>query len=405
MTTISVPAAGRGPANAPGKARLRQSIVEMPPQLIGEVSRLGMGQDDIIPLWYGESDVPTPAFIYEAAHRAMLAGETFYTHKLGLPVLRQALAVYLSGLYAKPVAAERVSVTASGMNAIMLALMAILDGGDDMVLIDPVWPNCEQSALAMGASVTRVSLAMQNGAWRLDPDALFAACKSNTRAIFVNSPGNPTGWMIERDQQQAILEFARERGIWILADEVYARLVYDRPVAPSFLDIAEPDDPVIVINSFSKSWAMTGWRIGWTVTPEWVTDALFSMIEYHTSCVPPFLQMGALAAVEQGEPFVAEMVARCRAGREAILPVLQAMPGVHIDPPRAAFYAFFRVDGIVDSLKFAQDLFRTTKVGVAPGRAFGEGGEGWLRLCFAQKTETLSVAAERLAQFIASRQR
>ncbi len=405
MTAITLPSPGRGPDTAPGNARLRQNIVDMPAQLIGEVSRLGIGQEGIIPLWYGESDIPTPAFISNAAHDAMLAGETFYTHKLGLPELRQALASYMTGLYARPVPMERVSVTPSGMNAIMLALMAVLNVGDNMVLIDPVWPNCEQSALAMGASVTRISLGQQNGVWQLDVDKLKEACTADTRVIFLNSPGNPTGWMIERDQQQQILDFARERGIWIVADEVYARLVYDRPVAPSFIDIAKPDDPLIIINSFSKSWAMTGWRVGWMVTPEWVTDALFSMIEYNTSCVPPFLQKGALAAVTQGEPFVAEMVARCRAGREAIVPALQAMPSVKIDPPRAAFYAFFQVEGVTNSLAFAQDLFRQTKVGIAPGRAFGDEGEGWLRLCFAQDPATLATAAERLGNFIASYQR
>jgi aspartate/methionine/tyrosine aminotransferase len=377
----------------------------MPDQLIGEISRLGMGQEGIIPLWYGESDIPTPAFISQAAHQAMTNGETFYTHKLGLPELRQALADYMTGLYARPVPMERVSVTPSGMNAIMLALMAILNAGDNMVLIDPVWPNCEQSALAMGASVNRVSLTSRNGVWQLDLDELFAACTDDTRVIFLNSPGNPTGWMIEQDQQQAILDFACERGIWIVADEVYARLVYDRPVAPSFLDIAEPDDPVIIINSFSKSWAMTGWRIGWITTPEWVTDALFSMIEYNTSCVPPFLQKGALAAVKEGEPFVAQMLAHCRAGRDAIVPALQALEQVQIDQPRAAFYAFFQVHGVSDSLTFAQDLFHQTKVGIAPGRAFGDGGEGWLRLCFAQDPATLAIAAERLGNFITSYQR
>ncbi len=401
MSGTTIPPKGRGPSTAPGKARLRRPIVEMPPHLIGEVARLGMGQKDIIPLWYGESDVQTPAFIADAAYAAMQAGETFYTHKLGLPELRDALGSYLTGLYQKPVVAARVSVTTSGMNAIMLALMAILDAGDNMVLVDPVWPNCEQSALAMGASVTRVSLEQQNGVWQLDTQALLDACGDKTRAIFINSPGNPTGWMMESDQQQEILDFARERGIWIVADEVYSRLVYDRPVAPSFLDLAEPDDPVIGINSFSKAWAMTGWRMGWMVTPVWVTDALFSMIEYHTACVPPFLQKAGLAAVTQGEPFVHEMVERCRAGREVMVPALQAMPRVHIDPPRAAFYAFCKVDGMEDSLAFAKDMFLKTKVGVAPGSSFGPGGEGWLRLCFAQEPKTLAIAMERMAEYLA----
>jgi aspartate/methionine/tyrosine aminotransferase len=381
-------------------AELRRTIRDMPRQLIGEVSRLGLGQPDTIPLWYGESDVPTPRFICDAAHQAMVAGRTFYTHKRGLPELRMALAEYMAELYGAEIDMERVTVTMSGMAAIMLSMQAILEAGDNTVNVTPVWPNCVYAAAVRGAEPRRVPLALENGVWRLDLDRLFDACDARTRILFVNSPGNPTGWMMERAEQQAILDFARARGIWIIADEVYARIVYDRPVAPSFLEIAGPEDPVLVVNSFSKSWAMTGWRIGWLTHPERIRENVSSLIEYSTAAVPEFTQLAGLAAVSQGEPFVAEMRERCRRGRDAVVPRLKDMPRVTLDPPRAAFYAFFKVAGVDDSLEFAKRLFRETKVGVAPGAAFGPEGEGWLRLCFASDPQRLTAAMDRLEAFL-----
>src|SRR5690606_31248754 len=289
------------------RAPLRRVVLDMPRQKIGEVSRLGLGRPETVPLWYGESDIPTPDFICEAAAAAMRDGRTFYTHKRGLPELRSALADYMAGLYGKPIDVERVTVTMSGMAAISLAMGAILDPGHNSVTVTPVWPNCVSAAESRGAEARRVPLGLENGVWRLDLDRLFGACDANTRIIFVNSPGNPTGWMMERDEQQAILDFARERGIWIIADEVYARIVYDRNVAPSFLEIAEPDDPLLVINSFSKTWAMTGWRMGWLTHPPGIGEYLTSLIEYTTAAVAEFTQLGALAAVTQGEPFLATM--------------------------------------------------------------------------------------------------
>jgi len=392
--------AARGPAGAPGLARLRSVVVDAPPQLIGEVARLGMGDPEAIPLWYGEGDMPTPRFICDAAHEAMLAGETFYSHKRGLPELQAALAAYLTGIYAGPVDPDRVTVTASGMHGILLAMQAILEARDNAVLVGPLWPNAAATARVAGAEARTVPLDDVNGVWRLDLERLAAACDDRTRLIFVNSPGNPTGWMLERDEQQAILDFARDRGIWVMADEVYGRIVYDRPVAPSFLDIAAPDDPVIVVNSFSKSWAMTGWRVGWLTHPAWLGPALSELVEYSVSTVPPFLQRAAIAAVTEGEGLVAEVRERCRQGRDIVAPALTAHARVTMAPPRAAFYAFFRVAGMADSLAWAKRLYLETKVGVAPGSAFGPEGEGWIRLCFAASPKRLEPAIERLIGFL-----
>ncbi|MSO77397.1 MAG: aminotransferase class I/II-fold pyridoxal phosphate-dependent enzyme [Alphaproteobacteria bacterium] len=375
---------------------MRGRIWGLEKQLIGEVSRLGLGQPDTIALWYGESDQPTPAFICDAAYKAMRAGETFYTHKRGLPELRQTLATYMAGLYGVPMDMERITITMSGMAAIMLSFQALLDAGDNCAIVAPVWPNCSQGTEVMGAEPRRVALELENGVWRLDTQRLMDACDERTRAIFVNSPGNPTGWMLAADQQREILDFCRRRGIWLVADEVYARLVYDRPVAPSFLQVAEPDDPLLVVNSFSKSWAMTGWRIGWLTHPVWMGETISSLIEFSTAAVSVFTQRAGIAAVSEGEPFVAAMLARCRAGRDTVVPRLQAMPRVAINPPSAAFYAFFKVDGVDDSLAFAQEIFHKTNVGLAPGSAFGPEGEGSLRLCFASSPERLNRAMDLL---------
>ncbi len=401
MSNSSLPLPlARGPMSAPGLARLRKVLTDAEPQLIGEVARLGMGDPDAIALWYGEGDMPTPAFICDAAYEAMRSGETFYSFKRGTPVLRQALADYMSGIYSRDVDFERVTVTNSGMHGILVAMQAVLAAGDNAVIIGPVWPNAEATVRVAGAEPRIVSLNNENGVWRLDLDAIFAACDDDTRMIFVNSPGNPTGWMLEQDEQQAILDFARERGIWVMADEVYARLVYDRPIAPSFLDIAEDDDPVVVINSFSKSWAMTGWRVGWLTHPPWISEVLAELIEYSTSSVQPFLQHAAVTAVTKGEPLVAEIRELCRVGRDIVTPALSAHPRVVLSPPKAAFYAFFQVDGMTDSLEWSKQLYRDTKVGVAPGRSFGPEGEGWIRLCFASSPETLNVAMDRLTDYL-----
>jgi aspartate/methionine/tyrosine aminotransferase len=295
---------------------------------------------------------------------------------------------------------DRISVTSAGMNAMMLAMECIVGAGDNVVAVTPVWPNIFATAEIMGGAVRHLPLDVTPAGWRLDLDRLFAACDERTRAIYVATPGNPTGWVMSRGEQQAVLEFARKRGLWVVADEVYGRLVYgnpdDRLAAPSFLELAEPDDSLVVVNSFSKTWAMTGWRIGWMVAPARLTSAVDRLIELNTSGAQPFLQRACVVAIEQGEPFVAEMVGRYRAGRDLVLQRLGGMRKVHVVRPEAAYYVMFAVDGMTDSLEFAKRLVHDSRVGLAPGSAFGPGGEGHLRLCFASSTERLSQAMDRL---------
>jgi aspartate/methionine/tyrosine aminotransferase len=363
---------------------------------IAEISALGMGDPEVIPLWYGEGDLPTPAFIGEAAAAALRQGHTFYTYKAGLPELRATIATYLSDLYGA-VGPERIAVTSSGMTALMLVGQALLDPGDNLVIVAPVWPNIAAAVTIMGAEPRLVGLdPVPGGGWRLDLDRLFAACDERTRGIFVNSPSNPTGWVISTDEIAALLEFGRRRGLWLIADEVYGRIVYGNRSAPSFLAAASPDDRVIAVNSFSKSWAMTGWRLGWMAMPPELLPEFEKLIEFNTSGAPTFLQHAGIVAIRDGEPFIGQFVTRCRAARDAAMEALQSCRRVEVVRPKGAFYAFFRVDGVRDSLAFAKEALARTKVGLAPGIAFGPMGEGCMRLCFAREPQAVADAIERL---------
>jgi len=393
--------------NGPGQGRLRPAplnptAVDLAPSKIVEVWQMGFEVDNLVALFVGEGDEPTPDFISDAAARALAAGRTFYTPKRGIPELRRALGDYLSRHFGAAVDPERITVTSSGMNAIMLTLQAVLAPGTTLVAPTPVWPNVLSAAEIAGGRVKTVSMTvLPEGGFKLDLDRLFDACDETARALFIVSPSNPTGWVISREEQEAVLAFCRRRGLWLIADEVYHRFVFDparfpKGVAPSFLEIAEADDPLVVVNSFSKAWCMTGWRQGWLVHPPALGDVLGNLIEYNTSGGQSFLQAGCLAALTEGEPFVESLVARCGQAAEMVFQQLASLPRVSLARPVASFYAFFRVDGVDDSLAFAKRILAETGVGLAPGSAFGAGGEGHLRLCFAGSPAHLAAGLDRL---------
>ena len=288
------------------------------------------GDPDVVPLWFGEGDLVTPDFVRDAAAKGLQAGETFYTWQRGIPELRAALSAYTERLYGIKCPVDRLSVTTGGMQAILLCCQLLLDPGDNIVIVSPIWPNITSATRLVRGEPKYVALHRKpDGGWKLDLQKVFDAVDDHTRAIFVNSPGNPTGWTMTSDEQRALLDFARRRGIWIMADEVYARLIYTRPVAPSFLEHAGPDDPLIVLNSFSKPWAMTGWRLGWLTHPAALGDQFAKLVQINTSGAPAFLQRGAVAALEKGDGFVSEMVERCRAGGELVFQRLSAQSAHH----------------------------------------------------------------------------
>ena len=381
---------------------MRSIIENLPGSKIREVANAGIGRSDVLAFWFGESDEPTPAFIRDAALRSLGDAETFYAHNLGLPELRDAIARYVSALH-RPLTAARIAVTSSGVNALMLAMQALAGAGDEVVAVVPVWPNLTAQPEILGARVTRVPLEVQQGAWRLDLTRLLGAVTAETKVLLVNAPNNPTGWTLTAAEQQAILAHCRRTGTWIVADEVYERIWFgaDRQVAPSFLDSAGPDDRLVVVHSFSKSFLMTGWRLGWMVVPETLTEAMGKLIEFNTSCAPVFVQRAGLAALAQADDYVPGLVQRLKTCLDTLLPRLAALPGVTVAVPEGGMYAFFRVEGQDDSLRFAKRLVVEAGLGLAPGAAFGAEAEGWLRWCFASRDpKRLEQGVDRLARFL-----
>ena len=375
----------------------REAVLHLRGSKIREVANASLGgTSDVLAFWFGEPDELTPEFIRAAGIRSLQAGETFYTHNYGIPELRAALATYVSRLH-RPVAVENIIVTSSGMSALMLATQALVGPGDRVVEVTPLWPNLVEIPKVLGAKVECLPLDFAPTGWTLDLERLLAALTPGTRALYLNSPNNPTGWTITRPVQQAILEHCRKRGIWIVADDAYDRMWFGAgAAAPAFLDIADPEDRLVTTNTFSKSWLMTGWRIGWLVAPPALAVQVGKLIEYNASCVPVFVQRAGLAAVEAGEPVIARTVERYRRARDYLIPELNSLPRVQAAMPAGAMYAFFRVEGMMDSLAFCKQLVRDTRLGLAPGVAFGPEGEGFIRWCFASSVERLGEGVERL---------
>jgi len=380
---------------------MRAAIEALPGSKIREVANAGLGRSDVLAFWFGESDETTPEVIRNAAAQSLAAGETFYSHNLGLPELRQGLAAYAGALHGE-IDADRFAVTSSGVTALMLAMQLLAGAGDEVVAVVPVWPNLTAQPAILGAHVTRVPLRPRAGLWTLDLDELLAKVTSRTRVLLVNAPNNPTGWTLTRAEQQALLEHCRRTGTWIIADEVYERIFFgEGAAAPSFLDITTPDDRLIIAQSFSKNFLMTGWRLGWLVLPRGQQDAAGKLLEFNSSCAPVFVQRGGQAALQIADSFVPGLVAHLRACRDRLVGGLQALPGVTVATPPGGMYAFFRVEGRDDSLAFAKTLVAEHGLGLAPGAAFGPEGEGWLRWCFAAKDPArLDAGLARLAAAI-----
>lgn len=383
--------------------KLREAARQAPESGIVAVMNHGRTKPGLIPLWAGEGDLPTPDFISQAATQALQAGETFYTWPRGIPQLREALARYYKRHFGTGFDVENFIVTGSGMHAIQLAIDAVAGAGDEVVYLAPAWPNFAAAAGIAGAQPVPAMLEHGDKGWTLDVERIEAAITPATRAIFVNTPANPSGWTADRDTLKAILDLARQHGLWIIADEIYALFHYGKGRAASFIDVAEPDDLILYVNSFSKNWAMTGWRIGWLVTHPSLQQVFENLIQYSNSGVPAFLQRGAVAALDEGDDFIAEQVERAHKARDRVCQALLATNRVQLMPPSGAFYLFFAVDGIEDTRAAAFDIVDEANIGLAPGTAFGPGGERFFRLCFHRRLDQVDEAADRLAAWIAAR--
>jgi aspartate aminotransferase len=384
---------------------IRDAILNLASNGIAQVAALGLGDPDIVPLWFGESDLATPKFIRDAAHKALDDGKTFYSGQRGILPLREAIASFHKRTVGVDVAVGRISVPGAATLAMVTALQCLVDTGDNVVVVSPIWPSIFEAAHIVGAQIrfARLEEDWNTGRWRLDLDRLFAQCDARTKAIFVCSPGNPTGWVMTQGEQRAMLDFARLRGIAIISDEVYGTLVFDgSPHAPSFLKIADEDDALFVVNSFSKPWAMTGWRIGWLVHPKSL-DAQMNVICIANNTGPTsFAQYGAIAALTpEGDAFRATMLERCRKGRDVVQDFVDRQNRIRWMRPEGAFYGFLKIDGMTNSLAFAEDLLLRARVGVAPGSAFSAPGDAaadsYIRICFAQDAARLAEGLRRIS--------
>ena len=397
---------------------MRQAVLNLEESMIRQVANAGMGRSDVLKFWFGESDEVTPAFIRDAAAASLLQGETFYAHNLGLPELREAIAGYTTALRCEggaSMGADRIAVTSGGVSALMLGVQAVVDAGDEVVAVTPVWPNLTAQPAIMGAVVKCVSLRPGIGAlagqWQLDMAELLAAISPNTKLLIINAPNNPTGWTLTRAEQQVILDHCRRTSTWILADEVYERLYFEptpNGAAPSFLDIAAAEDRLMVAHSFSKSFLMTGWRLGWLVMPPTATPHVGKLVEFNTSCAPVFVQRAGLVAIERTAEITPRVVSHLKTCRDVLIPLLRAVPGVQVASPQGGMYAFFRFEDQAlfgDSLGIAKRLVGEAGLGLAPGDAFMVNpraeARGWLRWCFAsQDTARLGQGVDRLRSWL-----
>jgi aspartate/methionine/tyrosine aminotransferase len=384
------------------------SLERVPNSGIREVGEAALAMDGVLRLYFGESNVPTPQYIVDAAVRALADGYTFYSENAGLPSLRRALAAHYQQLHdvvLDPV--SEIVITASGLQALHLTIRSVLDPGDEAIIFTPAWPNGSSIVrLAHGVPVD-VPLVLAGERYDLDFPALEAAAGPRTRLVLLTSPSNPLGWVASVEEQRRLLDFCRERGLWLVADEVYERIFYAGDEAggpaPSILRVCDRDDAVHVVQSFSKSYCMTGWRVGWLVTRADAGRKLGPLNEFYVSHAATFAQVAAQTALEDGENELCRMVAELRTKRDFCTAALRALPGVTVPDPDGAFYLFPKLEGLTDSRAFCLELLEEERVGLAPGSAFGAGGEGSVRICYAAERTVLEPALERFGRFLAAR--
>jgi len=386
-------------------ATLAASALRVPHSRIRELAEIAMGMDGVLKLYFGESNLPTPEYIKRAAQKAMADGFTFYTENAGLPSLRKALARYyqeLQGVELDP--SGEIVITASGVQALNVGIRCVLDPGDEALVLTPAWPNGASNVAMFNATAVEIAHPLVGDRYQIDFGALEAAVTPRTRMLLYTSPSNPLGWVATVDEQRQLLEFARRHNLWLMADEVYERLNYTGPKpttpAPSILKLATRDDSVIVVQSFSKMYCMTGWRLGWLVSRRDLCARATQLNEFIISHAPSFAQRAAETALLWGENQLAEMLVRLKENRDFCLAALAKMPRVTVPKPDGAFYLFPKIAGMTDSFDFCKRLLMDTHVGLAPGVAFGAGGEGSVRICYAAEKQIVQEAMARLALFL-----
>ncbi len=378
-----------------------------------QIATIAEAMPGSLKLCYGESDLPTPAFICEAATAAMQAGHTFYTHTAGYRELREAIAAKVFELHRVRYDVPEIMATVGGTMAIYAAIRACVGRGENAVIVSPAYAIFRNAVVMSGGEPRPASLAVQGNRFALDLDRVRAAIDANTRMLIVNSPSNPTGWVISEAEQRAVVEMAERHDLVILADEVYERLVYDQPafasqaasptVAPSFARVSVNRDRLIVVNSFSKTYNMTGWRLGWAQSSAATIKAMYKAVEFMTSNPAAMVQQAGIVALRDGESHISELRRHYADRRAQVMETLLSIPGVTLPEPQGAFYAFPRFGDAIDSTAFTAELVRETGVALAPGVGFGSDGEGYVRVCFASTEATIAAALTRVKKFVLNR--
>ncbi|MBX2867824.1 MAG: pyridoxal phosphate-dependent aminotransferase [Acidiferrobacterales bacterium] len=366
------------------------------------IAEEAMNLQSVIPLYFGESAWQTDPLAVGAAIDALQHGDHFYQPNNGRKSLREAISRYLSKLHSQPIDADRITVTASGTQALAITAQAIVDPGDNVLCIQPGWPNIPCAFEIAGAKVQYQHLGIKDDRWNLDIDRFTNSITPQIKAVLINSPSNPTGWVMPSCDQEVLLEKCRKTGTWLVFDEVYSRLYQKGKAAPSPLDFALPDDRVISINSFSKAWSMTGWRLGWVAAPKATYPTLGKLTEFNIACAPGFVQAAGENMINAGEKAISDLKHKLEQSYTEVETNMKTIEKIGFIQPDGAFYLFFSIDGIENSLEFARRLLRETGVGLAPGSAFGEAGSGYFRLCYANPVTLLSEALSRLDGFLQS---
>jgi aspartate/methionine/tyrosine aminotransferase len=381
--------------------KVRNELAAVAESPMVQIATIAEGMPGSLKLCYGESDLPTPPFICDAVHQAALAGHTFYTHTAGSPALRQAIAEKIFALHGVQYAPSEVMATVGASMAIYAAIRAFVGSGDNAIVISPAYAIFANGVVMSGGEPRAVPLAREGPRFRLDLDRVRAGIDRHTRMLIVNSPSNPTGWVISEDEQRALIDLADEHDLVLLADEVYERLIYDgRNIAASFARLAANHDRVIVVNSFSKTYNMTGWRLGWAQTSEATIKTMYRAVEFMTSNPTAAVQQAGIVALRDGEPYIRQLREQYAARREQVTRAFASLPGVSLPDPQGAFYAFPKISAASDSAAFTAALVRETGVALAPGSGFGRDGEGYIRVCFASTEQTISEALSRLRNFV-----
>ena len=380
--------------------RLSRPAVEARESLSRQIGNTAEQVEKPYKLYFGESDMQTPEFICQAATEAMKQGHTFYTPTAGYMDLRKAIVEKFQQVHGVRYEPTEVICTAGAVMAISHAIHALVEPGDNVVIVEPGWPVFASILTMIGAEGRSAALRRTDGGFELDMDQLKSVIDARTKMLIVNSPSNPTGWIISEKEQRALLELAAKHDFVILADEVYDRIVFDRPVAPSFATVAPDKENLVVINSFSKTYNMPGWRLGYALSNERLIKLMTKMQEFVVSNPAAMVQRAGIVALKDGDPYVKEIREKYAKQRQLVMDSLRTVPNLSLPEPMGGFYAFPEVVGLKDSLAFAKRLLLETGVGMAPGIAFGPAGEGYMRMCFAASDKVLVPALEKFKGFV-----